>query len=363
MGISSDDYANIAAVGSALCSISIVSGIIVTYLYFRLELKGLLYRLILWLNINTIFFSFVNMMSFADPQGIWCKLQGMGTSYFSLAGNLWACCLGHLLHMVFIREDLRFLSDFETGVVFRRYIIGCQGIPAICSVIPLFTNGYAQLAGWCWIDDNDSVNIALRFVAYYIWLWGALLYLGYVYVMLLRTFPLRNGSNDMFFAEETRAELQKKIAELLSLRFFTITLLVCVLPPSANRLYQLSGKRLLWLDYVSVATISLYGTAVLVAFLCMAWPQLKTLYWGATEPFFVSERKKMSIAEESQFIDSGSSWNGESVQSGQRPRDNSVAISASHRHSSFLIVDPTDDSPDIFRPPTGFYQKTYGTPG
>eukprot|EP00494_Astrolonche_serrata_P031915 UN32184 len=51
----------------------------------------------------------------------------------------------------------------------------------ITSLLPLTTESYGQSGGWCWVKDGEEVDIMWRFVIFYIPLWVAIMYIGYMY--------------------------------------------------------------------------------------------------------------------------------------------------------------------------------------
>lgn len=64
------------------------------------------------------------------------------------------------------------------------FIAVCYGFPAVLTLIPGLVHAYGLAGAWCWISNKYNF---LRFVQFYVPLWAAIIFNGYVYYIVTST--------------------------------------------------------------------------------------------------------------------------------------------------------------------------------
>jgi len=142
------------------------------------------------------------MLSFADclsnlsyflgnpssPSGL-CDFQAILQQFGSTYSYCWVVAISHHLYRMFLpdpdapktyldlTEDERTVVDERT---FRDYNFVIFGYTAFMTVVPFFGDTYGDSGAWCWIDNSDAGK-AWRFLAFYVPVWCALIWMAWMY--------------------------------------------------------------------------------------------------------------------------------------------------------------------------------------
>ncbi|KAH7296518.1 hypothetical protein KP509_26G026500 [Ceratopteris richardii] len=152
--------------------------IVLCYLLFK-ELRKFSFQLVFYLSLSDLLCSFFNILG--DPgKGFLCYVQGYATQFFSVASFLWTTTIAFTLHRTVVKHK----TDVEElGPIFHLYV---WGISLILAIIPSIGNDYGQAGAWCWVQNETVAGKVVRFITFYVPLWGAILFNGVVYFQVIR---------------------------------------------------------------------------------------------------------------------------------------------------------------------------------
>jgi len=173
-----------------------------------------------------------------------CILQGFLSQFGSLSSILWTMVISHILYATLV------LRKANVSRRIGRVLLFGYGVPLLAAFIPYWTGDYGSAGHWCWITlENSSVrgNI-LRFILFYIPLWGVIVYNCYLYYKIIQYLnQLIPGAFD-----------DSLVARL---RFYPLILVVCYLWSTIYQvlLFYDCTANLAFLNITSVAFRNLVG--------------------------------------------------------------------------------------------------------
>lgn len=245
-------HEDLVTVSVSLSTLSAVSSAFIIFCYHRINLRGFLYNLIVCMAYNDLGMAIGNMMGAQGRESDFgCQLQAFLVGFFGLSSVLWSTAIAYTLRRIFVSGDEIYYVTVQSNFYFRMYAIICQGIPAVLAILPVFTNGWGDTGGWCWIKDNNAVNTMWRFVTYYIWIWTCLVYNLGIYVSVLRQII---KLDEMHVLEESTA-----LKNLRKLKYFPLAMVASQFWATINRLYECFGAPIFWLCLLHVSFTSLMG--------------------------------------------------------------------------------------------------------
>lgn len=199
--------------------------IIVIFLSFR-SLQKFAFTLVFILAILDLF----NSIAFciptysADDSSPECQIQGILSNFFTLIGVLWTGYIAFSLYYILAKNQI-FPEKY-----WKHSLIGLILICTVNTVIPIITNTYGTVAGWCWIVQTNDLDTGFfeRYFLFFIPLWLTVIFIILLYVKVLKV--LRANYND----ESTVKSLNKKLT------YYPVILIVCFLPYTIKALLELN---------------------------------------------------------------------------------------------------------------------------
>lgn len=269
--ITEAEHESLLRVNVAVASISLAASTFLIFCYYRLNIKGFLYRLIFFMTLNDIGLSIGYLIGI---QGLRtsrightaCQVQGFLITYFLLSSVLWSLMIGYTLHAVFLRGNHNFYSENDRGWSrLRVFLLICQGFPLVMAPLPLATRGWSQAGGWCWIPRGSPAQASLRLFTFYIWIWFAFGYDAWVYISVVRRMPKPVTVQEQFTETTTT---NAALTNLKRMRFFPLALVVALFAPSVNRVYEAFAPSWYPLLLLEVIFSSMLGLLNFLAYGC-----------------------------------------------------------------------------------------------
>jgi len=303
-GFSSDDSRILTILSVFSSCFSFLGSSFIIFCYWKfIDLRSFAFRLVFLISISDLFNSTANILGDAGHNTGLCYFQSLMISYFELASMLWSVSIAFTLHMAFLRENAIHHEAIETYM--SKYHAVCWGLPAILTILPLTTGSYGDAGGWCWIKSQRDIDVAWRFIQFYIPLWLSIIYSLVVYVKvhlrlkhvhslqpaipseamsstvdelkvapssdddLLADIPLdvdvdgdgngdeEDADNDEVNAmasEDPASERAQHQSEsmITRMKYYPLVLVVCYAWASVNRIYQIFEEPVLWLSGLHV---------------------------------------------------------------------------------------------------------------
>eukprot|EP00484_Ammonia_sp_Unknown_P012271 CAMPEP_0197078580 /NCGR_PEP_ID=MMETSP1384-20130603/213192_1 /TAXON_ID=29189 /ORGANISM="Ammonia sp." /LENGTH=320 /DNA_ID=CAMNT_0042517447 /DNA_START=30 /DNA_END=992 /DNA_ORIENTATION=+ len=173
-------------VGITFSCLSFLCDALIIFSFYKFkELRKLAYSFVFYIAVANIMREFARMWGGGlDTNTFGCSLQGFLITYGGLSSFWW------IANIAAIMWSMMFVSNFwnvDSQQIERRkliFIVVNFSFPLLFAVIPLFTNAYGNVGGWCWIQSRNTGDIALRFVSYYGHLILILLFCIFVYVRI-----------------------------------------------------------------------------------------------------------------------------------------------------------------------------------
>eukprot|EP00457_Paulinella_chromatophora_P011948 gb/GEZN01012117.1/.p1 GENE.gb/GEZN01012117.1/~~gb/GEZN01012117.1/.p1 ORF type:complete len:313 (+),score=19.80 gb/GEZN01012117.1/:28-966(+) len=230
---------------------SFVGSAFIVLCYFQLtEVRSFAFRLVMYVSLSDLCYSVFGFMGDAakkyGPDSGACIIQAIGIQLFTCYSIAWVTAIAATMHWVLLRG----YNPQGPEIHLKHIILVVSGICWFNTLLPLATGSYGDAQGWCWVTDNRNVDITIRFLCFYAWVWMAFLYSLFVFykVYLKMQEDEREG--------ESASERNRVVKRL---KYYPLALVICWFWGSVNRVYQLFGPPLLWLTGLHVWFASLLG--------------------------------------------------------------------------------------------------------
>jgi hypothetical protein len=232
MGLSSDDKEAIVAINIVASSLSFLGSLFVILVYCGFsEVRSYSFRLVLYMSICDLFFSFANLLGPMDSSDGMCIAQAVLISYFGLASILWSAILALSLYLFVVKQNMT-VPDFEL-----KFALFAFGFPILMTFLPFSTGSYGDLYGQCWIEIDHAGGVAWAVLQFYIPLWLTVIFNCYCFYLAYKELRvLIEGAGNM--PEEER---QLKLSNVRRLKYYPLVLVICWIFASINAVYMLAN--------------------------------------------------------------------------------------------------------------------------
>lgn len=233
------------------------SFIIICYLKF-VNLRSFAFKLVCYMAIATFFLSIAAIIGNNHSHTI-CVVQAIIMSYFETSALIWAFLIAFVLHQAFLNLKETFQARM-IDTYRNHFLLAGWGYPLLFTILPMTTNSYGEAGGWCWIIDDNPIDIVWRFLQFYIPLWMIMIYCMWVYIRVAREFQRQAQELEL---EENAPTGSKKTPVGQRLKLYPLVLVICYFWASINRVYQLfsGGQTVFFLSVLQSVFSSPLGLA------------------------------------------------------------------------------------------------------
>ena len=185
-----------------------------------------------------------------DDGSISCTLQGLLQQFFELASVLWTTVIAGTLFMAIIRQ---------TDVEQYRGRIYCYGwvVPGVLALLPLSTGSYGDAGAWCWVNSKTRAETtAWRFTIFYVPLWFAIAFNGYVYWLTTKTLRRLLDVSSSVEGDDAPQRLEALIDRL---KYYPLILIICWTLATINRIHNSIHERQLYALVLSSRLLTTLG--------------------------------------------------------------------------------------------------------
>ncbi|KAL2632491.1 hypothetical protein R1flu_003970 [Riccia fluitans] len=227
--------------------------IVLCYLCFK-ELRKFSFRLVFYLSLSDMLCSLFNLLG--DPrEGFLCYVQGYTTQFFSVASFLWTTTIAFTLYRTVVKHKVD-LEDFEPA--FHIYVWSTAFVMAI---IPSIADDYGPAGAWCWVRNETTTGKLLRFMTFYVPLWGAILFNGAVYFQVIRMLEYATRMAVSMADRQRQAEGRPEMKAMNRWGYYPLILIASWTFGTINRIHDFvePHNKLFWLYYLHISTASLMG--------------------------------------------------------------------------------------------------------
>lgn len=229
------------------------SFIVLCYLLFK-ELRKFSFQLVFYLSLSDLLFSISNLLG--DPgKGFLCYVQGYTTQFFSVASILWTTTIAFTLHRTVVKHK----TDVEElGPLFHLYVWGTS---LILAIIPSIGNDYGQAGAWCWVQNETNAGKVVRFLIFYLPLWGAILFNGAIYFQVIRMLNYAARMAVEMSDRQRHVEVKADVKALNRWGYYPLILIGSWAFGTINRIHDFVAphEQLFWLYCLDVGTSALMG--------------------------------------------------------------------------------------------------------
>ena len=161
-----------------------------------------------------------------------CIIQGVFSNIFEISSVCWTTAISVSILLATTSTEIGNLPKY-----YFCFFIYSYALPLILSIGPLMTNSYGPAGAWCWMNvRNNSDNVAMIWAfSIYFFHWLNIIFNFIVIIKTIRYFKIR--------AFEVQEKNEKEANFLrnycIVLKFFPIILIICWIPATTNRLYNL----------------------------------------------------------------------------------------------------------------------------
>ncbi|MCO5595017.1 hypothetical protein L7F22_049054 [Adiantum nelumboides] len=198
--------------------------------------------------------SFFNLLG--DPgKGFLCYVQGYTTQFFSVASFLWTTTIAFTLHRTVVKHK----TDVEElGPIFHLYVWGTS---LILAIIPSIGNDYGQAGAWCWLQNETVAGKVVRFLTFYVPLWGAIIFNGVVYFQVIRMLNYATRMAVEMSDRQRQVEVKADVKTMNRWGYYPLILIGSWAFGTINRIHDFVApqEHLFWLYCLDVGTSALMG--------------------------------------------------------------------------------------------------------
>ena len=257
--LSPQEIVIIQMINTILSCISIFASFFVFLIYgFIKEIRTFALELVIWLcianSMSNISF-FINWNYEGDDNSL-CKAQGFIQLTFDNSAMIWGSIIGYTAYRTVINYDE--VQSIKNKLRIYYLIIGYV-LPLIPSFIVLYFKGFGKSGAWCWLKIEDkSENKIIFVIISYGCMWIFIILNLYFIIKVILTLKSNQKS------EEEKILVDKIIKKL---RLYPIIMIICIVPATINRLYNLSNNQeIAILFYIQTFFDSLQGLLFAIIF-------------------------------------------------------------------------------------------------
>jgi hypothetical protein len=235
-----------------VAAFSLVGSLFIVGCYYKLkDIRNFAFHMVMCMAVSDIINAIGNLLGDAGGGNAYygatnpeCNLQSVLTSFGELASILWSTAIAFTLWQAVVRNNPSFGPvGIEKHTLVYHSII--WGITVLFTILPGTTKSYGDTGGWCWIINTRDVDIAWRFVTFYIPLWIVIVFNAYVYAAVYYKLKMNSGDNEDVVAR---------------IKYYPLVLVCCWFWASINRLYEvISGTSVFWLAALHILFASSMG--------------------------------------------------------------------------------------------------------
>jgi len=128
------------------------------------------------------------------------------------------------------------------------------------TLLPFAGDTYGDAGAWCWIDNSKTGKI-WRFMAFYTWIWVAMILLVYFYYKIISAIKMRTHGAD----EEAKARIMSVVRRLIA---YPIIMFVGYIFGTINRIQNAADENnpSVGLYILTTLFINLFGGANAIAY-------------------------------------------------------------------------------------------------
>ena len=126
------------------------------------KLRKFSFKLVFWLAVSDLGFSFACMLGDPDDGSVRCYTQAYLVSFFTLASVLWTTVIAHTLHISLHHPD-KALGMHRRMRLYHAYT---WGVAFVLTMLPQSTDSYGSAGSFCWIRglNRDGYVVHMRCV-------------------------------------------------------------------------------------------------------------------------------------------------------------------------------------------------------
>ncbi|KAG6555569.1 hypothetical protein Mapa_002804 [Marchantia paleacea] len=227
--------------------------IVLCYLCFK-ELRKFSFKLVFYLSLSDMLCSLFNLLG--DPrEGFLCYVQGYSTQFFSVASFLWTTTIAFTLYRTVVKHK----ADVEEfGPAFHAYV---WGTAFLMTIIPSIGDDYGPAGAWCWVRTETTAGKVLRFMTFYVPLWGAILFNGAVYFQVIRMLKYATRMAVSMADRQRQVEARPEMKAMNRWGYYPLILIASWTFGTINRIHDFvePQNKLFWLYCLHISTASLMG--------------------------------------------------------------------------------------------------------
>ncbi|EFJ23056.1 hypothetical protein SELMODRAFT_175383 [Selaginella moellendorffii] len=302
-GLSAEEARAISRINVGASAFSFAGSffIVACFLLFK-ELRKFSFRLVFYLSLSDMFCSFFNLLGDPGRRGFLCYMQGYCTQFFSVASFLWTTAIAFTLHRTVVRHK----TDVEElGPIFHLYVWGAS---LIMTVLPSVGTDYGEVGAWCWVQTKAGE--VLRFISFYVPLWGAILFNGFIYFQVTRMLNYASRMAAGMSDRQRQVEIKADLKIMNRLGYYPLILIGSWTCGTMNRIQSFIAPQrpVFWLCLLDVGTASLMGLFNSIAYglnaavrrtlrerLQQYWPE--QYRWSKLRGFAESEMTPLSSSD------------------------------------------------------------------
>lgn len=206
--------------------LSIIGSLFIISVFLLISsLHKFAYKLIFILSIIDLFGSIAFLIPTwnVDDKSSSCQAQAILISFFSFAGVLWTTFIAISLYYIIAKNKV-----FPEKFLKHSFVV-TLALSLIEAVVPIVSNSYGTVAGWCWIIQTDNLDDGFyeRYLLFYLPVWLMIFVIIGLYIFVIKV--LKNTYQD----ENTIKSLNKKLT------YYPMILIVCFLPYTIKGLLEL----------------------------------------------------------------------------------------------------------------------------
>jgi len=231
----SEQSVSLMMTAASSASVACSALVVLSFLRFE-ELQRLRFiELVFYVMLNTMVASIGTALGVVKSGSAACWFQGLATNINFLSSALWTMTIAYQL--THIQRKGRVIEDLSYFHVLN------WGLPIAAALLPLTTNTYSQINGWCFIGERSGSPawglLVWALLSFYLWQWLCILVTIYLLVVTYIT------SRDAMIHSIFRSSINK-------LACYPLVYLLCWIPASLSDFQRRSENGRYTSDAVTV---------------------------------------------------------------------------------------------------------------
>mmetsp|Transcript_23416 Transcript_23416/g.37693 ORF Transcript_23416/g.37693 Transcript_23416/m.37693 type:complete len:422 (-) Transcript_23416:178-1443(-) len=165
-----------------------------------------------------------------------CVTQAFVMNYCALTSLFYHCGTAFILYRAFTTAVRIHHVAGGGHSELKKFLLVCQVLPLLPSIVPLVLEQYSRAGPWCWIHHDNYQSLILQFVCFYGWGWAAIVFCLWCYYRVYGKFTVfYQRLNDV---EDNSDHINGALKTWKILRLYPASQILFLIGGTLDRVYE-----------------------------------------------------------------------------------------------------------------------------